>query len=102
MEDAEEEEPADEVDPMSREGELVDIIRHLRGQVSQALAHGHFDDAAEIQTTLTTVLDSSHTSQRLTSELARQVNGVYQRLYRRSRNRGNMVLARCTKTLRAT
>ena len=42
---------------------------------------------------MTTVLDSSQTSQRLTSELARQVNGVYQRLYRRSRNRGNMVLA---------
>ena len=97
MEDAEEEEPADdvvtEVDPTSREGELVDIIHHLRGQVNQALAHGHFDDAADIQTTLTTVLDSSHTSQRLTSELARQVNGVYQRLYRRSRNRGNMVLS---------
>ena len=97
MEDAEEEEPADdvvtEVDPTSREGELVDIIHHLRGQVNQALAHGHFDDAADIQTTLTTVLDSSHTNQRLTSELARQVIGVYQRLYRRSRNRGNMVLA---------
>ena len=69
------------------------MIRHLHDQVNQALAHGHFDDAADIQTTLTTVLDSSRSSPNLTVELARQVNGVYQRLYRRSRNRGNMVLA---------
>ena len=97
MEDAEEEAPADdmiaEVDPMSREGELVEMIRHLRDQVNQALAHGHFDDAADIQTTLTTVLYSSHSSPNLTVGLARQGNGVYERLYRRSRNRGNMVLA---------
>ena len=96
MEDAQEEAPADdalaEVDPISREGEVIRIVRHLRTRVSQALAHGHFDDAADIQTTLTTVMESADDNPHLTLGLAKQVTGVYQRLYRRCRNRGSREL----------
>ena len=81
------------VDPLTREGELVRIIRHLRDQVNVALAHQHFDDAADIQTTLTSVLEAAGENPNLTLQLARQVTGVYQRLYRRCRNRGNRELS---------
>ena len=97
MEEAEEETPENDalvhIDPASKEGELVRIIRHLRAQVNQAIAHEHFEDAADIQKTLTTVLDSAQCNPALTMELARQVAGVYQRLFRRARNRGNNALA---------
>ena len=81
------------VDPLSREGELVRIVRHLRDQVNVALAHHHFEDAADIQTTLEAVLHEAGDSPNLTLQLARQVTGVYHRLYRRCRNRGDRQLA---------
>ena len=75
------------------EGELVRIVRHLRDQVNVALEHHHLEDAADIQTTLEAVLQEAGDSPNLTLQLARQVTGVYHRLYRRCRNRGDRQLA---------
>eukprot|EP00435_Cladocopium_sp_Y103_P026538 s705_g6.t1 len=74
MEEDEEEEPAEndvlaDVNPASREGELVRIVRHLRAQVNEALAYQHVEDARDIQQTLETVLDSAQSSPHLTWSL---------------------------------
>jgi hypothetical protein len=90
MESMEEEEPTSDAEEMendsnTREGELTRIIRHLRDQVNQALAFEHFEDATDIQTTLTTVLEAARFSPHLTLDIARRVTGTYQRLFRRAR-----------------
>ena len=98
MESVEEEEPTSDAegledDSNTREGELTRIIRHLRDQVNEALASEHFEDATDIQMTLTTVLEAARFSPHLTLDIARRVTGTYQRLYRRARNRGDAALA---------
>ena len=102
MESMEEEEPTSDAEELendsnTREGELTRIIRHLRDQVNQALAFEHFEDATDIQTTLTTVLEAARFSPHLTVDIARRVTGTYQRLFRRARNRGDVALTEIYK-----
>ena len=90
VESMEEEEPTSDAEELendsnTREGELTRIIRHLPDQVNQALAFEHFEDATDIQTTLTTVLEAARFSPHLTLDIARRVTGTYQRLFRRAR-----------------
>eukprot|EP00435_Cladocopium_sp_Y103_P022306 s4949_g5.t1 len=94
MEEGEEERPVEgdvlqHVNPVSREGELIRIIRHLQAQVIEAMAYEHFNDAADVQATLEAVLTSAQNNPHLTLQLARQVTGCYYRLHRRARNRGD-------------
>ena len=90
VESMEEEEPTSDAEELendsnTREGELTRIIRHLPDQVFKALAFEHFEDATDIQTTLTTVLEAARFSPHLTLDIARRVTGTYQRLFRRAR-----------------
>ena len=45
--------------PGTREGHLSRLVDHLRGQVNEAIASEHVEDAAEIQVTLDAVLRSA-------------------------------------------
>ena len=98
MEHGEEEEPTSDAevlddDSNTRERDLTRIIKHLRDQVNEALAFEHYEDATDIQTTLTAVLEAANFSPHLPLDIARRVTGTYQRLYRRARNRGDHALS---------
>ena len=98
MEHGEEEEPTSDAEILedetnSREGDLTRMIKHLRDQVNEALAFEHYEDATDIQTTLTAVLEAANFSPNLTLDIAKRVTGTYQRLYRRARNRGDHALS---------
>ena len=74
MENLEEEEPTSDAeilenDSNTREGELTGIIKHLRDQVNEALAFEHYEDATDIQTTLTAVLEAANFSPHLTLDM---------------------------------
>ena len=98
MEHGEEEEPTSDAEVLdddsdTREGDLTRIIKHLRDQVNEALAFEHYEDATDIQTTLTAVLEAANFSPHLTLDIAKRVTRTYQRLYRRARNRGDHALS---------
>lgn len=84
MEHGEEEDPTSDAevlddDTNSREGDLTRMIKHLRDQVNEALAFEHYEDATDIQTTLTAVLEAANFSPNLTLDIARRVTGTYQK-----------------------
>ncbi|CAL1129738.1 unnamed protein product, partial [Cladocopium goreaui] len=58
-----------ENDSNTREGESTGIIKHLRDQVNEALAFEHYEDATDIQTTLTAVLEAANFSPHLTLDM---------------------------------
>ena len=61
--------------------------------MNEALAFERYEDATDIQTTLTAVLEAANFSPNLTLDIARRVAGTYQRLYRRARNGGDRALS---------
>ena len=98
MEHGEEEEPTSDAevlddDSYTREGNLTRIIKHLHDQVNEALVFEHYEDARDIQTTLTAVLEAANFSPHLTLDIARRVTGTYHGLYRRARIRGDHALS---------
>eukprot|EP00435_Cladocopium_sp_Y103_P029231 s2953_g7.t1 len=73
MEEAEEEQRVEDdvlerINPASREGELIRIIRHLQAQVNEAMAYEHFNDAADVQATLASSIPEAKHSLRMVSE----------------------------------
>ena len=84
----------DQVNPDTPEGHLTRLVDHLRRQINEALAFEHFEDAAEMQVTLDAVLQSAEGDRpELTMELARRVMACFNRLFRRARNRGEVMLS---------
>ena len=63
--------------------------------MNQALAFEHFEDATDIQTTLTTVLEAARFSPHLTLDIARRVTGTIKGFSGElgPRNRGDVALA---------
>ena len=97
-EEAEEESPTDDDmgganETPADERPLSNLMRNMRRLQNGALATERFDDAAEMQTAVLAVLESTAMGEALTATTLRSVQTCFQRLYRKNRNRGHTTAA---------